>query len=219
MQRQKNIKMNNPILIKMEESSEEPNIAQMLKKSEENEETSEESIKSIPSKKEALQLLNKLGLPHHIINHLLAVMRKARDIAHNIVKHEINIELVKIGALLHDIGRVRGHGLEHAAHGGDLLRELGYSDELARMAETHTLGGITEEEAKELELPIRDYLPRSIEEKIVCLADKYISGSDKVEIDQRFSRWIEKYGESDFLSKQIQRVRAIEEEILHLIHD
>jgi uncharacterized protein len=90
---------------------------------------------------------------------------------------------------------------------------------LARIAETHSLGGFTEQESATLNLPPRDYMPRTVEEKIVCLADKYISGSDKVSIEERFHRWIEKHGETEFLIEQIRRVKKIEEEILHLIHD
>ena len=81
------------------------------------------------------------------------------------------------------------------------------------------MGGLTPEEAIELGLPARDYQPRSLEEKIVCLSDKYLSGTEVVTIEQRFARWIEKFGNTEFLQEQIRRVKAIEEEILHLIHD
>ena len=171
----------------------------------------------LPTKQEAIQLLKRLGLSYNIIDHQLCVMRRARDLAHNITNAEIDIELVKIGALVHDIGRVRNHGLEHASDGGDILRELGYPESLARIAEKHSLGGLTMEEAVEKGLPPRDYVPRTIEEKIVCLADKYTSGSKKVTVEQRFERWLIKFGENDFLLEQIRRVKAIEEEILHMI--
>lgn len=173
----------------------------------------------ILKKHEALLLLKKLSFPPHIINHQLAVMRKALKFAHSIHNKPINIDLIRTGALLHDIGRFASHELLHTSLGGDIIRRLGFSEELARIAETHSLGGFTSEEAVRLGLPPRDYMPRSIEEKIVCLSDKLISGTEKVTIEQRFARWIEKYGANDFLMEQIRRVKAIEDEILHIIYD
>ena len=202
----------------MEESSQPEQSEATFEKEVVKLEESVVSLRNLPEKNEAVALLKKMGLPHNIINHQLAVMRKARDIAYNITKSPIDINLVMIGAILHDIGRVKSHGLEHAAIGGDILRQLGYPDELARIAETHSLGGFTIDEARQLNLPQRDYMPRTIEEKIVCLADKFISGTEKVSIEQRFQRWIEKYGETEFLLEQIRRVKKIEEEILRLIH-
>ena len=152
----------------------------------------------IPSKKEALSLLHFLDFSPHIIKHQEAVMRKALDLAHHIKSIPINLDLIRAGALLHDIGRLRSHDLDHTAYGGDLLRTLGFPEELARIAETHGLGGITPEEAIELGIPVRDYNPKTIEEKIVCLADKYLSGTDRVDIEGRFKRWLEKYGETPF---------------------
>jgi uncharacterized protein len=176
-------------------------------------------FKQLPSKRDALTLLKQLNFSSHIIHHQQAVMRKALDLAHNIKRIPINRELICAGALLHDIGRLKSHELIHTAYGGDILRELGYPEELARIAETHSLGGMTSEEAQQLGLPARDYIPRSLEEKIVCLADKFLSGTDYVNIDQRFKRWLEKYGRTPFLEEQMRRVKVLEEEILHLIYD
>ncbi len=172
-----------------------------------------------PLKEDAVALMRRMGLPHNIVEHQLAVMRKARDIAHNIVHAKVDNNLVKMGALVHDIGRVQDHSLAHAYLGGDILRNLGYPEAMARIAEKHALGGITEAQAVELGLPPRDYVPRTIEEKIVCLADKYFSGKVEVTIEDRFAKWTEKFGENEFLREQIRRVRALEDEILHLIYD
>jgi uncharacterized protein len=172
----------------------------------------------IPSKKESLSLLFFLNFSPHIIKHQEAVMRKALDLAHHIKSIPLNLDLIRAGALLHDIGRLRSHDLDHTAYGGDLLRTLGYPEELARIAETHGLGGLKPEEAEELGIPIRNYIPITWEEKIVCLADKYLSGTDQVTIEGRFKRWLEKYGETPFLREQIRRVKSLEEEILKLIY-
>lgn len=171
----------------------------------------------LPSKKDAIQLMKKLKVSRNIINHEIAVMKKAVDLAYNITKSNVNIELVRIGALVHDIGRYETHDMSHGIVGGRIIREMGYSDKLARIAETHSLAGLTAEEAVQFGLPEQDYCPQSIEEKIVCLSDKYHSGTKKVTIDKRFERWLLKYGESPFLNTQIKRAKALEEEILRLI--
>ncbi len=174
-------------------------------------------MKTIPSRDEALELMRELNIPKNIIDHQLAVMRKARDLAHQIDSEDLNYDLVIIGGLIHDIGRFITHGLGHGAAGGDFLREKGYDDSLARVVERHVMGGLTEQEAEEFGLPIRSYVPETLEEKIVCLADKYFSGDDMVSIHERFKKWIEKHGETEFLKTQIKRVEKIEEEILKLI--
>ncbi|MHA1584301.1 MAG: HDIG domain-containing metalloprotein [Promethearchaeota archaeon] len=171
----------------------------------------------IPSKQAAINLMRNLGLPQNIFKHEMAVMRKARNLAYNITKIPVNVELVKIGALLHDIGRTQIHSMMHAPVGADILRENGFPEEVARIAERHTMAGLTDKEAQLFELPPRHYIPETIEEKIVCLADKYFMGTTQVTIDQRFQRWMDKYGQTPFLLGQLERAKKMEEEILHLI--
>lgn len=176
--------------------------------------------KSLPTKEEAIEIMKNLGLPKNIINHELAVMRKARNLAHNITKVEVDIELVKIGALMHDIGRCVLHSMAHGPVGGDIIRELGFksSEKLARVVERHLLAGLTMDEAKKFELPERSYIPETIEEKLVCFSDKLISGTRKVTIEKRFQRWTEKHGLNEFLEEQIKRAKILEEEILAQIY-
>ncbi len=165
----------------------------------------------IPSKTEAISILQKMNLTKNIINHVLAVSRKAIKIATQISVIPINIKLVRIGAILHDIGRVRSHDYDHAVIGGQIIREeLKFSEQLARIAETHILGGISKDEAKEFGLPEKNYLPETIEEKIVCLADKYFIGVKKVSIEQRFRNWFARYGENEFLLRSKKRVEDLE---------
>jgi len=176
--------------------------------------------KSLPTKDEAIEIMKFLGLPRNIINHELAVMRKARDLAHNITKVEVDIELVKIGALMHDIGRSVIHSMAHGPVGGDIIRKLGFksSEKLAKVVERHLLAGLSIDEAKLFELPERNYIPETIEEKIVCFSDKLLSGTRKVSIEKRFQRWTEKHGLNDFLKEQINRAKILEEEILAQIY-
>jgi len=165
----------------------------------------------VPSKTEAISILQKRNLSKNIINHVLAVSRKAIKIATQISTIPINLKLVRIGAILHDIGRIRSHDYDHAVLGGQIIREeLKFSEQLARIAETHILGGLSKQEAVEFGLPPKDYLPETIEEKIVCLADKYFIGVKEVSIEQRFKNWFTRFGENEFLLRSKKRVEELE---------
>ena len=77
---------------------------------------------------------------------------------------------------------------------------------------------MTEDEAVELGLPPKDYIPTTIEEKIVCLSDKYHIGSKKVNIDERFGKWFDKYGQTELLVKSKKRAEDLELEIYKLMY-
>ena len=156
------------------------------------------------SKEDALALLQELGLPTHIIQHSIAVAEKAVKITRRIqaADHEVNVEVVELGALLHDIGRVRAHGIPHAEYGGEIIRTHGFSDAVARIAETHSLN---------------DLLPEAVEEKIVCYCDKTIKGTQPMSVTARFDLWIRRYGKSQLLTSAKENVLKIEKEISELI--
>ena len=108
---------------------------------------------------------------------------------------ELNAELVSAGAMLHDVGILQCHApsilcvgtrpyIAHGIIGAEMLRDFGRTSGLdlepfARICERHTGTGITAKEVREQHLPIpeRDYLPETLEEKLVCLADKFFSKS------------------------------------------
>ncbi|MBD3255289.1 MAG: HDIG domain-containing protein [Candidatus Lokiarchaeota archaeon] len=174
---------------------------------------------NLPGKRYCIQLLKELKVPYSVRRHSIRVAQKALEIAKKINSADIDQNLVLAGALLHDIGRAKTHGFRHALWGGKILRKLGFCEELARICETHILGGLDKSDAKEVGLPDKDYLPTTIEEKIVCLADKHMSGSQEVSIDERFEKWFEKYGRSNILLKSRKRIKAIQKEIRSLIND
>lgn len=89
--------------------------------------------------------------------------------------------------MLHDIGiaacdapGIFCHGslpyICHGTEGARILAEHGLLKH-ARVAERHTGSGLTAEEIENeaLPLPARDLLPETIEEKIICYADKFYS--------------------------------------------
>ncbi len=173
----------------------------------------------LPNKPAVLQIMKLRGVPEQVIRHEMAVSRKAMKMAHSVIDLPVNLELVKIGALVHDIGRCVSHKFDHGIIGADIIRQMGFPESLARIAECHILAGLTAEEAESYGLPKKEYLPMTIEEKIVCLADKYISGVQKVSIEERFSSWELRWGKTEFLIAQKERALDLEREILKHIYD
>jgi uncharacterized protein len=102
------------------------------------------------------------------------------DIAGQLLTGE-DRDLVRAGALLHDIGVYRlGPGeayLRHGLLGDELLRSLDLPEPLARICSHHTGVGITREDVLEQHLPLppADYLADTPEETLVMYADKFHS--------------------------------------------
>ncbi len=130
--------------------------------------------------REALALLKKHGASEDVIRHV----RMVRDYAMEIAEGNpcANRELVEAGALLHDIGRTRSHGIDHAVTGAQILREEGVDERIVRIVERHVGAGLTKEDAEYLGLPPKDYLPETIEEKIVSHADNLIGNRTRITI-------------------------------------
>ncbi len=130
-----------------------------------------------------IALLRDAGCPDSVIEHVLAVERVALRIADE-VKIPVDRELVRQGALLHDIGRAVTHGIEHAVVGAETARRLGLDERIVRIIERHIGAGITAAEARDLGLPERDFLPETPEEKIVAFADNLIRGSRETSFEE-----------------------------------
>lgn len=120
---------------------------------------------------------------------------QVRDFALEILdKHPefayINTDFVSEAAMLHDIGIFLCHApgiycygthqyIEHGYLGADLLCEEGFPKH-ALVCERHTGSGLTLESIvkNNYPLPHRDMLPFSVEEKLICYADKFFSKSN-----------------------------------------
>ncbi len=98
-------------------------------------------------------------------------------------------ELVRAGALLHDIGVYRLYDdagqlraenyIRHGVLGEDLLAAEGLPRRIRRFASHHTGVGITKDDVarQRLPLPSADYLAETAEEELVMYADKFHSKS------------------------------------------
>jgi uncharacterized protein len=147
-------------------------------------------------KKNYEDLLRNAGCSTKVIAHCRAVRDCAcRYAAGN---PEIDFHLVEQGAMLHDIGRGRTHGIRHAQCGADLIRSMGLGEDLARIVECHTGAGLTADECTLLGLSPRDCMPRTTEEKIVTHADNLIAGKKRVTIH-------ESIGSAIYLPKKVRK--------------
>jgi len=167
----------------------------------------------LPSRAEALSLLIKAGCSRRVIEHCRAVSHFAIKIAKAYHKKGVNVDikLVEVSALLHDVGRSKTHTVDHAIVGADIARSFGLLEEVAQIIERHAGGGIPREEAKQLGWPARDYLPRTLEEKIVCYADKRVEGLRTVPIERAIKGYAASLGEKH---PAIERIRKLHQEIL-----
>lgn len=148
----------------------------------------------IPSPDKCIELLKIVGCSKKVINHCIAV----KDIAIKIAKKtDANIELVEAGSLLHDIGRSKTHGIQHAIEGVKIGKKLNLDESILKIIERHIGAGILSNDAKKLGLPFKDYMPESLEEKIVCHADNLVSGSKRqpieVEIEKALTKGLKEY--------------------------
>ena len=158
-----------------------------------------------------------------LVRHSSSVRDMSLDIARRHPEFGADMELLENGAMLHDIGIVfcdapgiGCHGthryIMHGRLGAELLRHEGM-EQYARIAERHTGTGLTAEmiERQHLPLPPRDFTPETIEEQIICYADKFYSKTrlgraktyDEVvkslskfgeESVQKFERWHKIFG-------------------------
>lgn len=144
------------------------------------------------NEKDAIDLLIRSGCSADVIEHCRAVADYAKKIAINIRENathngqpvQIDIDAVFMGALLHDIGRSKTHGIDHAVTGAKIALENGLDEKLVKIIERHIGAGIPKEEAKGLGLPEKDYVPVTIEEKIVAHADNLIFGTEIGTMDE-----------------------------------
>ena len=161
-----------------------------------------------------IEILKKEKTPPNVIDHSVAVCKKAFEIAQNFP--QANLELIEKGALLHDIGRSRTHGIRHAIVGVEIAREYGYSEDVLNIIERHIGAGITKEEAKNLGLFEKSYVPQSLEEKIVAHADNLISGTKEVNVDFVIEKWKSRMENPD---DNIKRLIKLDEELIQAFKD
>jgi len=141
-----------------------------------------------------LEIISKYYKPRSkayniLTTHSHLVTEKALKIAQNHKEYLPDLNFIEEAGMMHDIGIFKTNSPEffcfgehpylcHGYLGSELLIGEGYTDH-ALVCERHIGVGITTEEivTNKLPLPLRDFMPVSVEEQIICFADKFFSKS------------------------------------------
>lgn len=151
------------------------------------------------------------------ITHANAVTSLALDFAGRHSELGLDMEFIKEAAMLHDLGifltnapRIYCYGSEdyicHGYLGAELLRSLGY-ERHARVCERHTGTGITKQAIVDngWNLPVKDFVPETLEEQLVCFADKFYSKTRYLNEPRSFEQVVESMRKiSDESVKKVQ---------------
>ena len=163
-----------------------------------------------PDERDIEALWRRAGTPEPVIAHCRAVAEIALEIARNLIKAQgekaplkppnekahsaIHIGCLRAAALLHDVCRTKLH---HAAEGARLIAECGYPG-VAEIVRAHHRGR---------ELPDNE-LPN--EADILFYADKIVSGTRRVSLEQRFEASLGKCATPEALqAHEIQKSAAV----------
>ena len=172
------------------------------------------------NEKQAIELLKKYAPTEkdfkEVFAHAKLVQRFALRIAEDIVcnSQHVDIKFIITASLLHDIGRFKT-GIEgkdvikHGIIGAEILRKEGLDEKYALVCERHLGSGIDEEDIKEqnLDLPLKNYNPKTIEEKIICYADSLIYNNKEITIEKVIERY------SKFSQRSVEKTKKLHEEI------
>ncbi|MBQ8701393.1 MAG: HDIG domain-containing protein [Prevotella sp.] len=158
------------------------------------------------------------ALRNVLLVHSHSVALKALAIVDAHPELHLDRRFVEEAAMIHDIGIFRCnapgihcHGTEpyicHGPIGAEILRAEGFPEH-ARVCERHTGSGITLATILERNLPLphMDLLPETLEEKVVCYADKFFSKT-KLHIEKTYEQAehsLEKFG-----ADSVERFRAL----------
>lgn len=137
----------------------------------------------LPNLKYCLLLLKEQGNPQNIIEHSIRVSQVTLELVKKLAKnYKLNIKLAVLGALLHDITKMKSikTGEDHAQTGALLLEQLGYKS-LAPLIRYHIA----------LKEPIAN--PHITEVELVFYADKRVKHTEVVSLKERFLDVIKRY--------------------------
>jgi len=170
----------------------------------------------MPDKNAAIKLLMLAGCNDNVIRHCVVVSDYAGELAEKIHQngYAVDIELVQIGALLHDIGRSRTHDIRHGVEGVILAKDFELDDKIVDIIRTHIGAGITPEDTVSLGLPPDRYIPLTMEEKIVAHADNLVEDETTVSISEKVGILSKKGREENI----IERIIHLNNEIENMIY-
>ncbi|MDP3285711.1 MAG: HD domain-containing protein [Desulfobacterales bacterium] len=145
-----------------------------------------------------------------LLKHGEHVAQKALDAAEKVSHLNPDLKFIEEAALLHDIGIFKTNSPQlgcfgthpyvcHGFLGREILEKAGLPEH-ALVCDRHMGTGISAEEIAKSGLPIpaRDMIPVSIEEQVICYADKFFSKDGKLIVkinpEKEILRTLESYG-------------------------
>jgi uncharacterized protein (TIGR00295 family) len=163
-----------------------------------------------PSQEEALALHSKYGSSEIVVKHCRAVAQVAVVLAEEVRRKggKVDVEVVFAAALLHDIGRSRVQTVHHGFEGSRILADEGVDEAVVQAVRKHVGAGISPDEAKSLGLPDVPYIPETLEEAIVCFADKMVDGDRVRPFEEEVKRFERKGLDVGRLKALRKRVEA-----------
>jgi uncharacterized protein len=148
----------------------------------------------IPTRKQCFQLIQKMGMMDHIVDHSIMVGNVTLCLCRHLKKTtpSLNVELATAAALLHDITKTRSFdtGELHSETGGTLLESLGYP-EVGNIIRQHVILDCHKTNA-----PIS-------EQEIVNYADKRVLHDTVVSLSRRLEYIRVKYGTQSHIADRI----------------
>jgi uncharacterized protein (TIGR00295 family) len=162
----------------------------------------------IPDARQALALHKKYGSNDRIVGHCRACARISEVLSEKAAGrgHPVNAEAIVAGALLHDIGRTQTQTVAHGYVGAGILEEEGVDSVVVEIVRRHVGAGISPEEAVALGFPLGDYVPRTLDQKIVGFADKLLDGDRARPFEEEVKRFVKK-------GHDVQRLRRLKEDV------
>jgi uncharacterized protein len=158
------------------------------------------------AQQEAVRILDQWGQGAPWTRHCLAVADRAAAVGAVLQPHwRLDRAFLWSAALLHDIGRHATHDpVLHGVAGYQLLAGLGHAKE-ARVCASHVLFGLRPDEALLCGLPVGDFRPESIEEKLVALIDYLVEFDQPTTLARRFASLRRRNAKHPFFRKRLER--------------
>ena len=144
-----------------------------------------------------------------LVKHSEAVRDKALELARRHPELGLDLEFIAEAAMLHDIGILETDAagikcfgthryIEHGYLGAEMMRREGYPRH-ALVCERHTGTGLRLTDIIERELPVphRELCPVTMEEQLICYADKFFSKTrlDSEDSYKRVEKKMQKWGD------------------------
>jgi len=162
----------------------------------------------IPDEKQVASLHKKYGSTKRILTHCKACAWLSRMLVQRAGArgNPVNERAVVAGALLHDIGRTQTQDAGHGHVGAAMLEREGVDSVVTNIVRRHVGAGISREEAAKLGFPEGEYVPQTLDEKIVCFADKMLDGEKARPFEEEVKRFVRK-------GHDVERLKRLKEEV------